>query len=164
MLNVAPAGSWPFLGFILMHSNNSVATHVILHLFVAGFSLKRVLYYIVNRHFFTTMIRYLLKKRILWKIRTWELFFIKCSNISGGFADAKILNVWKSDLKLLWRQLIKNMKISFDEFFMKMVGNLCLNVNRQIPLSTLAIQFYISMLESTAILWRVVISPSVNLP
>lgn len=147
-----------------MHSNNSVATHVILHLFVAGFFLKRVLYYIVNRHFFTTMIRYLLKKRILWKIRTWELFFIKCSNISGGFVDAKILNVWQSDLKLLWRQLIKNMKISFDEFFMKMVGNMCLNVNRQIPLSTLAIQFYISMLESTAILWRVVISPSVNLP
>ena len=158
MLNVAPAGSWPFLGFILMHSNNSVATHVILHLFVAGFSLKRVLYYIVNRHFFTTMIRYLLKKRIL--CRTWELFFIKCSNISCGFADAKILNVWQSDLKLLWRQLIKNMKISFE----KMVGNMCLNVNRQIPLSTLAIQFYISMLESTAILWRVVISPSVNLP
>lgn len=147
-----------------MHSNNSVATHVILHLFVAGFSLKRVLYYIVNRHFLTTMIRYLLKKRILWKIRTWEFFFIKCSNISGGFVDAKILNVWQSDLKLLWRQLIKNMKISFDEFFMKMVGNMCLNVNRQIPLSTLAIQFYISMLESTAILWRVVISPSVNLP
>ena len=47
---------------------------------------------------------------------------------------------------------------------MKIVGNMCLNVNRQIPLSTLAIQFYISILESTAILWRVVISPSVNLP
>lgn len=70
MLDVTPAGFWPFpraiigpvllwllpfLGFILMHSNNSVATHLILHLFVAGFPLKLVLYYIVNRHFFTRM-------------------------------------------------------------------------------------------------------------
>lgn len=78
---------------------------------------------------------------------------VKCSNISGGFVGAKILNVWQSDLKLLWRQHIKNIKISFDEFLIKIVGNMCLNVNRQIPLSTLAIQFYISMLESTAILW-----------
>lgn len=61
MLHLPAPG--PFLALFLCNNNsnnNSVATHLILHLFVVGFSLKRVLYYIVNRHFFTRMIRYLL--------------------------------------------------------------------------------------------------------